>query len=206
MPLKMIRIVLFFIVMRKLMFATSNKGKVNEVRALLPDYVDILTPKNMPMTMPDETGTTFEENAIIKSEGVFEQCGIPTMAEDSGLVVDALSGRPGIYSSRYADDPVQAYLKVLDEMNGVTDRSARFVCALCFTWQGGQRLFVGSMEGSIGFEPVGENGFGYDPIFLFDGEHTTAQISKEEKNRISHRGEALAKFARWFVINESSII
>ena len=191
---------------KRIMFATSNIGKIREVRALLPKDIEIVTPSDMSVTMPKETGSTFEENARLKSQSVFEQCGIPTMAEDSGLVVDALNGRPGIHSARYADNPVSAYLKILEEMKGVLNRSARFVCALSFSWENGQEMFDGKMEGTISTEPAGEEGFGYDPIFLFDGKHTTAQISRDEKNRISHRGKTLVKFADWFACNQSDIL
>ncbi len=150
-------------------------------------------------------GTTFDGNAKIKSKVMFAKSGIPTIAEDSGLVVDALDGRPGIYSARYAETPELANEKILEEMKGIKERSARFVCSLVFSWHGGSKIFRGIIEGDIAEKPKGSNGFGYDPIFLYDGKHTTAELSKDEKNKISHRGKALRKFAKWFEVNEKLI-
>ncbi|HOO96927.1 MAG TPA: RdgB/HAM1 family non-canonical purine NTP pyrophosphatase [Caldisericia bacterium] len=181
----------------KILLATSNPGKIREIKSLLPD-IEVVLSSDVGLELPEETGTTFEENALIKSEFGFEQTGIPTLAEDSGLVVDALSGAPGIYSARYEPDPVEAYLRVLREMEGKTNRAARFVCVAAFTYSGGSKTFRGTIEGEIAKEPAGEGGFGYDPIFLFDKVHTTAQISKEEKSKISHRGKALREFVGWF--------
>ncbi|MEZ4812899.1 MAG: RdgB/HAM1 family non-canonical purine NTP pyrophosphatase [Caldisericia bacterium] len=191
--------------MKKIFLATSNPGKIGEVKKMLPDNYEIITPDWFNLSMPDEDGVSFDQNAKIKSKVMFAKSGIPTIAEDSGLVVDALDGRPGIYSARYAETPELANQKILDEMKDVDDRSARFVCTVAFTWSGGDKIFRGTIEGQIAHEPKGENGFGYDPIFLFDGVHTTAEISREEKNKISHRGQALRKFAKWFKENEKMI-
>lgn len=182
----------------KILLATSNPGKIREIKSLLPD-VEVVLSSDVGLVLPEETGTTFEENALIKSEFGYKQTGIPTLAEDSGLVVDALSGAPGIYSARYAPDPVEAYLRVLHQMEGKTNRAARFVCVAAFSYKGGNKTFNGTIEGEIAKDPAGVGGFGYDPIFLFDGIHTTAQISKEEKSRISHRGKALREFVEWFI-------
>jgi len=192
--------------MKKILFATSNKGKIQEIEALLLGGPKFILPTNIDAQMPDEIGNTFDQNALIKSKVMFSKYGYPTLAEDSGLVVDALGGRPGIYSARYADDEESAYLKILQEMKGETNRTARFVCTVSFSWNGGDKHFRGTMEGGIAQKPQGENGFGYDPIFLYDGKHTTAQISRAEKNKISHRGIALRKFAKWFAENKDILL
>ena len=147
--------------------------------------------------MPEETGTTFEDNAKIKSESGFIKTGIPTLAEDSGLEIDALHGAPGIYSARYAQTPQKAIERVLNEMNNIKKRKARFVCVTSFTDNTGTHIFKGVLEGEIANEQKGSGGFGYDPIFLYDENHTTAQLSTEEKDAISHRGKALRAFKEW---------
>ncbi|MFR7477342.1 MAG: RdgB/HAM1 family non-canonical purine NTP pyrophosphatase [Acutalibacteraceae bacterium] len=177
--------------------ATHNPNKVREFRRILePMGISILTPS---LTEAEETGTTFAENARIKADSACKETGLPSIADDSGLTVDALNGRPGVYSARYGgpqasdEDRVQM---ILQELKDVPDeqRGAAFVSAICCTFPNGDRLEVqGMCRGLISHAPAGEGGFGYDPIFLF-GEKTFAQLSGEEKDAHSHRGEALRKF------------
>lgn len=147
----------------------------------------------------DETGTTFAENAFLKANAAFEKTGMPAIADDSGICVDALGGRPGIFSARYSpedcvtdEDRTQ---KILDELKGVSDenRGAHYTCAICCILPDGRRLEIEEIcEGKIGYEFLGDGGFGYDPIFFF-GDRTFAQQTAEEKDRVSHRGKALRK-------------
>lgn len=183
--------------MTKILLATSNPGKLREVKNILPEF-DFMLVAEVGVTLPEETGTTFEENAMLKSEAGFAQSGIPTLAEDSGLVVDALDGRPGIFSARYAGNDEANIQKVLSEMKDISNRSARFVCVASFTDESGTHTFKGELEGSLAHEKKGTGGFGYDPIFLFDGAHTTAELTAEEKDKISHRGKALRLFQAWY--------
>jgi XTP/dITP diphosphohydrolase len=181
---------------KKILLATSNPGKLREVKNILPEF-DFVMVSDAGVTMPEETGATFEENAILKSEAGFAQSGLPTLAEDSGLVVDALGGKPGIYSARYAGNDEENLQKVLLEMKGIANRQTRFVCVASFTDESGTHTFTGELEGCIAFEKKGNDGFGYDPIFLFDGVRTTAEISADEKSAISHRGKAIRLFQAW---------
>lgn len=167
---------------------------------LEPAGVDTVLTLNDYPGIPDiaETGSTFEENAAIKAEAVCEYTGLPSLADDSGLVVDALGGEPGVYSARYGGsglDDHDRYLLLLDKMKGIPqpDRTARFVCAMVLSFPGGKSYTrTGTCEGSIAFEPLGEHGFGYDPVFyLSEYDKTMAQLPPEEKNRISHRARAL---------------
>ncbi len=182
--------------MTRILLATSNPGKLREVKNILPEF-DFVLVSDAGVTLPEETGATFEENAKLKSEAGFAQSGLPTLAEDSGLVVDALDGRPGIYSARYAGNDEENLQRVLLEMKGVANRKARFVCVASFTDESGTHTFRGELEGSLAQEKRGKGGFGYDPIFLFDGARTTAEIPAEEKDKISHRGKALRLFQTW---------
>ena len=186
----------------KILFATSNPGKLREAQAILTK-VELVLASDYNVEMPEETGSTFEENARLKSEAGFARTGIPTLAEDSGLVVETLDGRPGIYSARYAGGPEANNIRVLKEMEGVANRKAKFVCVASYTNQNGTHTFTGELKGEIATTPKGSNGFGYDPIFLFDGEKTTAEISPEEKDRISHRGKALRAFQEWLISQAS---
>ncbi|WP_226667138.1 XTP/dITP diphosphatase [Metabacillus litoralis] len=189
--------------MKKIIIATKNNGKVKEFNALLTplgyEVQSLLDYENA--IDVEETGSTFEANAILKAEAISNQYQLLTIADDSGLEVDYLEGKPGVYSARYAgpDKSDQANMdKVLDELNSVTDmeeRSARFVCALALSTPGQEVQTVkGTCEGYIANSPIGVNGFGYDPIFILKHTNKTmAQLSKEEKNQISHRSEALRK-------------
>ena len=184
--------------------ATGNPGKLREFREILsPLGYDVQGLEDFPGITIVEDGETFEANALIKANTIMNQTGSPAIADDSGLVVDALGGRPGVHSARYAgvDGPEQDAANrnlLLKELSGIPDpeRSARFVCALAYCVpQQEPLIFRGTFEGAIGYEERGENGFGYDSIFLVQNDHrTSAEFSPKEKNPISHRGAALAQF------------
>ena len=185
---------------KKLIFATGNEGKMKEIREILGDLdYEILSMKEAGVDVDIvEDGTTFEENAIIKAKTVMEATGSPVLADDSGLEVDYLNKEPGVYSARYMGENTSYRIKnqiILDRLHGVPDivRSARFVCVIAAAFPDGRvETRRATIEGRIAQEPAGENGFGYDPIFyLPEKGKTTAQLSAEEKNEISHRGKAL---------------
>jgi XTP/dITP diphosphohydrolase len=184
----------------RLLFATTNPGKLRELRGLVGDVVEVLALSDLPpVPEPVEHGATFEENAEIKARAYADATGLPALADDSGLCVDALGGRPGVHSARYAEGDDRArYEKLLGELSGVPDdqRTAAFVCALCLALPAGGRsvIEVGRCEGRIGREPRGSHGFGYDPIFFLPRMgRTLAELTKEEKAGISHRGVAFRK-------------
>lgn len=188
---------------QNLLLATNNVKKVKELREILGNSYngEILTAADFPnIPDPEETGATFAENARLKAEWYQQRTGMTCIADDSGLVVDALGGRPGIYSARYAPTDAERISKMLKELDAVPadKRTARFVCALCVVTANGQILEeTGTLEGRIGFAPAGDHGFGYDPIFLVhSGETTLAQLAPEEKNLLSHRGQAMKKISR----------
>jgi XTP/dITP diphosphohydrolase len=182
---------------KRLVLASKNPGKIRELQALLKETgIEVL---GLEPTAPDvdETGTTFEENALIKARAACKATGLPALGEDSGLAVDALGGEPGVRSARWVPgsdwDRLVALLK---RMEGVPEgqRSARYVsCVAIVTPDGREAVVRGELEGAIALEPRGSGGFGYDPIFLLPDGRTTAEITMEEKNRISHRGKALAR-------------
>ncbi len=188
--------------MKKLIFATGNENKMKEIRMILADCgYEILSMKQAGIDVDVvEDGTTFEENAIIKATEICKLVDedVVVLADDSGLEVDYLNKEPGIYSARYegVDTPYSIKnQKIIDRLAGVPDekRTARFVCAIAAAFSDGRvETRRGTIEGIIGYEPAGENGFGYDPIFyLPEYGKTTAELSPEEKNKISHRGRAL---------------
>lgn len=186
---------------KKLIFATGNKNKMIEIRQILSDLdVEILSMKEAGISLDiTEDGTTFEENAEIKAVAVSEVCpDAIVLADDSGLEIDFLNKEPGVYSARYMGEDTSYEIKnqaLIDRLEGVPkeQRTARFVCAICAVVPGQEPITVrGTIEGYIGWEPAGENGFGYDPIFyVHDLDCSTAQLSPEEKNARSHRGNAL---------------
>ncbi len=184
----------------KIIFATGNENKLREIREITADMdIEIVSMKDAGYYEDvDETGTTFEENAYLKASAIAKKCGLPTLADDSGLEIDYLGKEPGIYSSRYMGEDTPYPVKnaeLLRRMEGVPDpeRTARFVCAICYVRPDGSSETVrATMEGIVAHEIAGENGFGYDPIFyLPDKGCTSAQLSREGKNAISHRGKAL---------------
>jgi XTP/dITP diphosphohydrolase len=188
-----------------LVIATRNKGKTQEIKALLKGFpVDI---KNLddfgPIPHLEEDGDTFDENAYKKASFAARILGLPALADDSGLMVEALDGAPGIHSARYAGENAtdeQRYLKLLDDMKGKTNRKAAFECVISIAVPTGPALtYEARCEGLITTEPAGSNGFGYDPVFFYAPLNKTfAQITREEKNRISHRGKALAELKSEF--------
>ena len=186
--------------MKKIIFATGNQNKMKEIREILGDLdYEILSMKEAGVDVDIvEDGTTFEENAIIKAKTICEMTGEITLADDSGLEIDYLNKEPGIYSARYMGEDTSYRIKngnLIQRLEGVPDekRTARFVCAVAAAFPDGTVKTVReTMEGRIGYEEKGENGFGYDPIFyLPEYGCTSAELSMEEKNKISHRGKAL---------------
>ena len=188
--------------MKKIIFASNNEGKIKEVKQICSDMnVEIISMKEAGIELDiEENGTTFEENALIKAEAIMKVTGQITIADDSGLEVDYLGGEPGVYSARYIGHDTPYDIKnqaIIDRLKGVEekDRTARFVCAMAAVFPDGRHFTTrGTMEGIIGYEIKGSNGFGYDPIvYLPQYQKTSAELSPEEKNKISHRGEALEK-------------
>ena len=186
--------------MKKLIFATGNKDKMREIREIMADCpVEILSMKEAGIvTDIVEDGATFEENALIKARAVAEYTDGIVLADDSGLEIDALNKEPGVYSARYMGEDTSYSIKnqnLIERLEGVPKekRSARFVCAIAAVLPDGQELVTRqTMEGYIGWKPEGENGFGYDPIFYLDEcGCSSAALSREQKNDISHRGKAL---------------
>ncbi len=184
----------------KLLVATTSKHKAGEIRSILSGSgLDLIGLDQVaPVAAPAETGSTFQENARIKAAGYREATGYPSLADDSGLEIDALEGFPGIFSSRFASTREQRIAEVLRRLRHLTEpgdrsqRTARFVCSVCVDW--GDRLTqaTGIVEGEIALEPSGSSGFGYDPIFYFPPRGKTfGEMSEEEKNRVSHRVRAL---------------
>ena len=197
----------------KIIFATGNEGKMKEIRMILADMgLPILSMKEAGVEAQIvEDGTSFEENAVIKAKAVMEMTGEIAMADDSGLEVDYLNGEPGIYSARYMGEDTSYDIKnanLIQRLDGVAkeDRTARFVCAIAAVFPDGSHKVVrGTIEGYIGWEPAGTNGFGYDPIFYVDEYGcSTAELSPEEKNKISHRGNALRMMKEELITYENS--
>lgn len=181
----------------KIILTSNNKNKLREFREILESAgFEVISQAQAGADIEaEENGETFEENARIKARAVYELLKMPVISDDSGLEVDALGGAPGVHSARYAE-PGHRRERVLRELAGVPyeKRTARFVCVICYIDEKGNEHFArGECEGHIGFENRGENGFGYDPIFMY-GDRSFAEISAEEKNRISHRAAALEKF------------
>jgi XTP/dITP diphosphohydrolase len=193
----------------RLVFATNNKHKLEEIRKIIPASIEIISLKDIGCEddLP-ETGTTLEQNAYQKAHYIFDKYGLPCFADDSGLETDALGGHPGVYSARYADSngghaDAENIKKVLVEMNHEENRKARFrtVISLITATDTGT-FFDGSVNGQLTTQPRGSSGFGYDPIFIPDGYHITfAEMLPEMKNRISHRAEAVKKLAEFLLLN-----
>lgn len=188
---------------KRLVIASDNAGKIREFRQLLEPYgFEVISMREAGFSGEIiEDGDTFAENAHIKAQAVFEATGLPTMADDSGLEIDFLNGAPGIYSARYAGEGAsdeERCERVLTEMHGVPRelRDARFVCTIYFIYAEDDEYSVrGEVCGYIGDEPLGENGFGYDPIFMLNEDESMATIDDEEKNKISHRAMAFKKLS-----------
>ena len=181
-----------------LLVATHNTGKAREILELLGPYVmGVKTSGELGLSEPEETGATFEENALIKAREAARQSGLIALADDSGLSVTALGGAPGIYSARWAGptkDFSLAMERVQRELGDSADRSAYFVCVLALAWpDGSSRTFEGRVDGTLVWPPRGERGFGYDPIFLPLGHMLTfGEMEPEQKHRISHRARAFS--------------
>lgn len=185
----------------KFIIASNNPKKLKELERILnPLGINAVTAKQEGITLDEveETGTTFAENAFLKAQAAFKKTGLPSVADDSGLSVDALDGRPGVYTARYGGENAtdeDRYLKLLDELKDVPadNRSAHFTSAICCILPDGTVIEAeGICEGKIAFAPCGSEGFGYDPVFMF-GDKSYAQLSAEEKDLVSHRGKALRK-------------
>ena len=187
---------------KRILFATGNQGKMKEVREILADLgVEVISMREAGVSAEIvEDGETFEENAVIKARTIMELTGEVTLADDSGLEIDALGGEPGVYSARYMGEDTSYHIKNNDLIRRLSQvprqqRTARFVCSIAAAFPDGEIITTdGVIEGLIGYEEAGENGFGYDPIFVVPQLGcTTAQLSDEQKNEISHRGKALRK-------------
>ena len=185
----------------KMVLASKNPHKLTEMKAILGQLgVEVVLESDVGVDVDvEETGTTFEENAALKAEAVMKASGLPAIADDSGLCVTALGGGPGVYSARYGGEGLndrQRYELVLQGLSGQLDRSAKFISAICCAFPNGDTLTArGECPGLITYSPRGEDGFGYDPIFLVpETKKTFAQMTADEKNAISHRGRALEAF------------
>lgn len=189
----------------EIIFASNNENKLREIRAKLKNGdVKIISQKEAGFNLEvDETGTTFEENAILKAEAIYNLTKKPVLAEDGGLEVDALDGAPGVYSHRFAGENAtdeDRRNKILTLLKDIPDekRTARFKCVGCYIDENGEKhIFEGITEGRIAYEAKGNNGFGYDPIFVCEYGKTFAEIPAEEKNKISHRGRLIEKFVKY---------
>lgn len=182
----------------QLVFATNNRHKLEEVVAKINNDIHLLTLEDIGCKEDiEETGTTFIQNASIKSHYVYDNYQLNSFGDDSGLIVDALNGEPGVYSARYAGEHgnhTANINKVLEKLQGVENRSARFISVISLIWNGDEHFFEGIAEGTLRHHPTGTGGFGYDPIFQPDGYQITfAEMSLEEKNKISHRAKAMEK-------------
>ena len=188
----------------RILLATTNPGKLAELRQILgQQQIEVAGLSDSASTEEIEVGSTFEENALLKARHYFDLSGTPTIADDSGLEVDGLGGAPGIYSARYAgagasdSDRVQKLLAELKDLPGDL-RGARFICAAAFVWEGGAKVFVDEVGGSILDSPRGSSGFGYDPVFFYHPlGKTFAELSPSEKSEVSHRGRAFRRLAAW---------
>ena len=183
----------------RLVIASHNPGKVSEIADLMrPFVVEVISAADLNLDEPEETGTTFADNALLKAHAAAKAANLPALADDSGLVVNALAGAPGVYSARWAGadkDFIVAMEKVEELLRGSEDRSSMFVCALALAWPDGHAdVFEGFVEGEITWPPRGEKGFGYDPIFTADGEDITfAEMEPAQKHTMAHRADAFQK-------------
>lgn len=182
----------------KLIFATGNQHKLMEVKKMMPSHIELLSLKEINFNEDiEETGKTLEENALLKAKTIFLKTGISCIADDSGLLVDALNGEPGVYSARYAGpekNDENNTQKLLKELHASNNRSAHFKTVISLVTPNKEVLFDGIIEGQIISEKRGTNGFGYDPVFVPNGyQKTFAELSLDEKSKISHRAKAMQK-------------
>lgn len=193
----------------RLLVATHNAGKLEEIADLLSDYgIEVVGAAEFGLPEPEETGTTFVENARIKAHAAANATGLPALADDSGIAVDALGGAPGVYTADWAETPegrdfVMAMTKVqeaLDAKDAEAPRTARFCCTFVLAWPDGHdEVFEGRVEGQVIWPMRGNQGHGYDPVFLPDGyDQTFGEMDRWEKNRISHRADAFSKLRAVF--------
>ena len=187
----------------KFVLASQNRGKLREMTEILKDCgVEIVLQSDLGVQVDvEENGETFAQNALLKAEAVMKATGLPAIADDSGLCVDALGGAPGVYTARYGGEGLtdqERYMLLLNNLRGQTDRRAHFHSAIACAFPDGRVLTAeGDCPGSIAFVPMGDGGFGYDPIFTVpEFKKTFSQLTAEEKNTVSHRGKALREFAR----------
>jgi XTP/dITP diphosphohydrolase len=188
----------------RILLASTNRGKIVELRHILDQAgVEVVGLDDLATTEEIETGSTFTENALLKARYYQKRSGLPTLADDSGLEVDALGGAPGVHSARYGGvsasdaDRVNKLLEALKDVPSER-RGARFVCVAAFSWHGGEQTFIGEARGTILTEPRGQGGFGYDPIFFYQQMGKTfAELTATEKAKVSHRGRAFRQLAGW---------
>lgn len=187
----------------KAVLASRNRKKLTELQTILSELgIEVMLQSEAGVEVEvEETGTTFEENAILKAEAVRDATGMITISDDSGLVVEALNGEPGVYSARYGGpglDDADRWNLILKKMEGKTQRTCKFVSVVCGAFPNGDRILArGECHGVVAREPKGEHGFGYDPVFLLpDRDKTMAELTEGEKNQISHRGNALRAFQK----------
>lgn len=196
---------------KKIIFASHNKGKIAEIREILAPYrICVLSAEDINLPDIEETGTTFEENAYLKAAAAAKSNNIPCLADDSGLCVDAIGGKPGVYTARYAPNRdfnkgMDKLLKEIEETNPL-NRAAHFSCVIVLAFpDGSYKSFEGRVEGNIATQKSGTNGFGYDAIFIPTGyTRSFAELDGSEKNKISHRGRALQKFISYLTQNEGN--
>ena len=186
----------------KFVLATNNPKKLKEMSEILSGLgVEVVSPKELGIYLEvEETGTTFAENAMLKAKAICEAANLPAIADDSGLCVEALNGGPGVYSARYGGEGLDdkgRYMLLLNSMRGQTTRAAYFASAIACAFPNGDTIEAeGKVDGTIAFAPMGEGGFGYDPVFFYPPmKKTFGQMTAEEKHAISHRGKALEVFA-----------
>lgn len=198
----------------KIVLATRNKNKVEEIREILKMYlgdeifsqIELLSSADFQIPEIEEDGETYEENALKKAREVYKFTKLPSLADDSGIEVEILGGRPGVFSARYAGEGAtdeENNKKLLKELENfpIEKRKAKFKCVIAYVDSVEERIFYGETSGKVIFEPLGDGGFGYDPLFLPDGfDLTYAQLPGEVKNRISHRSKALQKFAEFLTL------
>ncbi len=190
-------------IMNELIIASSNSHKVDEIKSLLPSGIKIYSLLDLNYFEEIiENGATFHQNAQIKAKLISEKFNVPCLADDSGLVVESLNGEPGIYSARYAGEPSNNKKNIellLQNLQDKINRNAYFITIICWVENGNTHFFESKIEGKITFEQKGEKGFGYDPIFIPNGfDLTFAEMSSEEKNKISHRNLAIKKFINFY--------
>jgi len=189
----------------KLIFATNNAHKLEEARQILSPEIEVIGMQQAGFDADiDETGLTLEDNALLKARAVYEATGLNCFADDTGLEIEALDGRPGVFSARYAGnghDFSANVDKVLGELKDTTNRKARFRTAVCLIIHGSEYFFEGLVNGEIMHERTGKGGFGYDPVFRPDGfVESFAELSSDEKNAISHRGRALSQLLKFIAL------